>query len=970
MPIKSLVSFALTCAAAFVFSAPAGALADCGDSILETAEQCDDGNLLEGDCCSSDCLFEPNGQVCDDGDPCSSDGTCSDGSCNATGNTCDDGIDCTQDYCDPASGACLNWPDHGICDDDLFCNGRESCSTAFGCELGNAITCDQFDTTCNDWSCSEAESRCTSAETGDASCDSDGDGTPDDSDLCRSTAAGDGTVYQGCSTADLLRTPHHLTDPPSEELTRATDFMAKNEVMQRYTKKAAKPLNDLAKARLAIAQGKPCKGAKLANKAVLRQDKFREKLGVKLAKQLPRSFSLDSSELARGDVLDINLATALTGMADNMLILAADTASASAALADQLCAAVGSKIRGSGVVADVDSSNGIISLESGLKILLPPSPPGKKRPSLDIGIAVDFKGYQLTDGKVLSQKVHSDSNEPPSSAPPINQDPFDCLDLRIKPLGASSTYAIEAYSDHFPIETYYLEKLSDIVNETVFFASCPAFDSGGSQSCLSVSLKLTELTKPYQTHSIPSLGSGLSTPLTPGFNQGIVDMEITLTRREYDNLLANPCAAPVTHKTTRSFAVNLIDYGGYCALDYSQTEFNLEDVYFNVGDPTPFAQFATTTLDGATLSSAVPRDSYQAAAEGYSVSGGVSSFPNPQQIAEGDSFAVYRNHDFYPGYEPLCDGILTPVLGLIGSGVTKRSGLRWPHVMAFNNGLQARYGCTPPDINRDLLTQCVFSTDSYYRLPWYPTGNDWIVGNGNYDDPVAGHCSRAARCVGCTDCGTCKDGKDEGDTCSVDGDCSGGQCDTAFCRQDSDCGENQSCAPAVPAALPACFQRYAWDIGAPAGTTIRAARGGSVALLVESSNTNDWDCWTDDTKTSKEKWNDCDPGNYVFIRHEDGSIGIYWHMQQNTVPPLLCEKVRRGQKVGSVGNTGCSTAPHLHFHVQQCASYPPDCGYSSSISFGTPPGSCTTPVSLPNSASMDLSTNCDWPAKDRPCPGG
>ena len=87
-----------------MLSAPAGALADCGDSILETAEQCDDGNLREGDCCSSDCLFEPNGQVCDDGDPCSSDGTCSDGSCNATGNTCDDGIDCTIDSCDESAG--------------------------------------------------------------------------------------------------------------------------------------------------------------------------------------------------------------------------------------------------------------------------------------------------------------------------------------------------------------------------------------------------------------------------------------------------------------------------------------------------------------------------------------------------------------------------------------------------------------------------------------------------------------------------------------------------------------------------------------------------------------------------------------------------------------------------------------------------------------------------------------------------
>jgi hypothetical protein len=775
-----------------------------------------------------------------------------------------------------------------------------------------------------------------------------------------------------------------LTDPPSEELTRATDFMAKNEVMQRYTKKAAKPLNDLAKARLAIAQGKPCKGAKLANKAVLRQDKFREKLGVKLAKQLPRSFPLDSSELARGDVLDINLATALTGMADNMLILAADTASASAALADQLCAAVGSKFRGSGVVADVDSSTGIISLESGLEILLPPSPPGKKRPSLDIGIAVDFKGYQLTDGKVLSKKVHSDSNEPPSSAPPINQDPFDCLDLRIKPLGASSTYAIEAYSDHFPIETYYLETLGDIVNETAFFASCPAFDSGGSQSCLSVSLKLTELTKPYQTHSIPSLGSGLSTPLTPGFNQGIVDMEITLTRREYDNLLANPCAAPVTHKTTRSFAVNLIDYGGYCALDYSQTEFDLEDVYFNVGDPTPFPQFVTATLDGATLSSAVPRDSYQAAAEGYSVSGGVSSFPNPQQIAEGDSFAVYRNHDFYPGYEPLCDNILTPVLGLNGSGVAKRSGLRWPHVVAFNNGLQSRYGCTPPDINRDLLDLCGPGGDSYYRMPWYPSfppnAGNWYSRQANYDDPVAGHCSRAARCVGCTDCGICQEGKDDGDPCSIDGDCSDGQCKTDFCSVDDECPANQSCAAAVPASPPPdpvdeeCWQRYAWDFGAPVDAGIRTARGGRAVLVKNDSAGNGRDCWTDDSKSWSQKQKDCDVGNYVFVRHEDGSTAVYWHMKVNTVALTTCDKVRRAALVGTVGNTGNSTGPHLHFLEQPCASFPPDCGYSAPVRFQTgssfPYDSCFKPLWGWEKDGTRLSNNCDWPAKDRPCPGG
>ncbi len=988
MSIKSLTSFFFTCAvaAAFVLSAPAGALADCGDSILETAEQCDDGNLLEGDCCSSDCLFEPNGQVCDDGDPCSSDGTCSDGSCNATGNACDDGIDCTQDYCDPASGACLNWPDHGICDDGLFCNGRESCSAAFGCELGNAITCDQFDTTCNDWSCSEAESRCTSAETGDVSCDSDGDGTPDDSDLCPSTPAGDSAAYQGCSTADLLRAPQRLTEGPSQELARASDFMAKNEAMKRFVRTADKPHKDLAKARRYIAQGKPCKGSRFVNKAVARQDKFRDKLALKLPKQLLRSTPPISSETARGDTLELNMATALAEMADNMLMMSADTTRSSALQVDQLCAARGAKVRGSGIIAGVDSASGILSLANGMEILLPPSPRGKKRPSLDPGATLGFKGYQMTDGKVLAPKVHSDSNEPPASAPPINQDPFDCLDLHIVPLGSGVSYELDAYEDHSNPGTYYLEKQSDIVNATPFFASCPAFDTGSSQSCLSVSLKLERisLSGPSQEHSIPGLSSGSSAALAPGIDPGIVNIEITLARREYDSLLNNPCASPVTYKTTRAFTVNLVDYGGYCSLDYSETGFDLEDVYFNVGDPTSFAQFATTTLNGATLASAVPRDSYQAAAEGYRVDGGVSSFPSVQQLAQGDHFAVYRNHDFYPGYEPLCDSFWVPVFGLMGLGVTQRSGLRWPHVTTTNNGLQARYGCKLPDIKRDLLDLCGPDGDSYYRLPWYPswTENDgqWSSGQANNDDPVAGHCARHRRCVGCTDCGTCEGGKNNKSICSIDADCPDGLCKTSFCSQDSDClNEGETCAAAVPKPWPdppddVCWQRYAWDFGAPVDAEIRTARGGTAVLVRNDSAGNGRSCWTDDSKTPTEKQKDCDVGNYVFVRHEDGSTAVYWHMKENTVAINSCDEVRRGDLVGTVGNTGNSTGPHLHFLEQPCASYPPDCGYSAPVRFETgasfPFDSCFKPLWGPPAAGTRLSTNCDWPAKDRPCPGG
>lgn len=55
----------------------------CGDGIVAGAEQCDDGNTIDGDCCSSDCQFEPVGTVCDDGWCYNGAGN---GECDGTGN--------------------------------------------------------------------------------------------------------------------------------------------------------------------------------------------------------------------------------------------------------------------------------------------------------------------------------------------------------------------------------------------------------------------------------------------------------------------------------------------------------------------------------------------------------------------------------------------------------------------------------------------------------------------------------------------------------------------------------------------------------------------------------------------------------------------------------------------------------------------------------------------------------------------
>jgi len=53
----------------------------CGNHELDQGEQCDDGNRVNGDCCSSTCQFEPNGTACNDGKSCTSPDTCQSGVC-------------------------------------------------------------------------------------------------------------------------------------------------------------------------------------------------------------------------------------------------------------------------------------------------------------------------------------------------------------------------------------------------------------------------------------------------------------------------------------------------------------------------------------------------------------------------------------------------------------------------------------------------------------------------------------------------------------------------------------------------------------------------------------------------------------------------------------------------------------------------------------------------------------------------
>ena len=106
----------------------------CSNGIVDPDEQCDDGNRVDGDCCSSICTYELEGV------PCPSDGNvCTDDVCNATGtcmhtlNTraCNDGDACTQtDQC--AGGVCTGT-------NPVVCTALDQCHVAGGCDLATGV---------------------------------------------------------------------------------------------------------------------------------------------------------------------------------------------------------------------------------------------------------------------------------------------------------------------------------------------------------------------------------------------------------------------------------------------------------------------------------------------------------------------------------------------------------------------------------------------------------------------------------------------------------------------------------------------------------------------------------------------------------------------------------------------------------------------------------------------------------------
>ena len=60
-------------------------------------------------------------------------------------------------------------------------------------------------------------------------------------------------------------------------------------------------------------------------------------------------------------------------------------------------------------------------------------------------------------------------------------------------------------------------------------------------------------------------------------------------------------------------------------------------------------------------------------------------------------------------------------------------------------------------------------------------------------------------------------------------------------------------------------------------------------------------------------WGEFRSANTVCIKHAHGEYTVYGHLKHGSITVKVGQKVKAGQVIGRVGNSGSSTYPHLHF---------------------------------------------------------
>jgi murein DD-endopeptidase MepM/ murein hydrolase activator NlpD len=63
------------------------------------------------------------------------------------------------------------------------------------------------------------------------------------------------------------------------------------------------------------------------------------------------------------------------------------------------------------------------------------------------------------------------------------------------------------------------------------------------------------------------------------------------------------------------------------------------------------------------------------------------------------------------------------------------------------------------------------------------------------------------------------------------------------------------------------------------------------------------------------------PGNHVVLDHGNGEFSLLAHLKRGTVAVKAGDRVQAGAKLGECGNSGNTSEPHLHYHLQNSAVF-------------------------------------------------
>ncbi len=106
----------------------------------------------------------------------------------------------------------------------------------------------------------------------------------------------------------------------------------------------------------------------------------------------------------------------------------------------------------------------------------------------------------------------------------------------------------------------------------------------------------------------------------------------------------------------------------------------------------------------------------------------------------------------------------------------------------------------------------------------------------------------------------------------------------------------------------ASYYCYGKEILAPADGEVVEARDEYPDSLISGSGKVD--CAARDIR-----------GNYILLRHADREYGLFAHLKPGSIRVKAGDKVKRGQCIACCGNSGNSSEPHLHFHLQDGRSF-------------------------------------------------